>query len=101
MHVILSAWGNSKLTENNFNYNPYGNGWNLNRLLFDAMLLESAKLGGAQVVNTLSDYECFEEKQSHWKVAFKGQEVSASFITRFIVDATGRASSFAKKKRSP
>jgi len=97
-HGILSAWGNDKLAENNFIYNPYGNGWNLNRPLFDSRLLEAAKARGAQVVETSSHYESLADNQDQWEVTLKINEVSEKFISRFIVDATGRASLFAKKR---
>src|SRR5688572_11234517 len=33
-----SAWGREELEENDFIFNPFGNGWHLDRRRFDAML---------------------------------------------------------------
>lgn len=47
----LSAWGSSALTEMDFMRSPYGHGWHLDRVRFDAMLRDAARDAGAEVRN--------------------------------------------------
>jgi len=83
----ISAWGESEITENHFIFNPYGNGWHIDRARFDAMLGCAAEDAGTRVWRgtRVTDWE-FEHNA--WRVALDGAgEISA----RFLVDATGRA----------
>lgn len=46
---IDSAWGSKNLLNQDYLFNPYGNGFNLSRGSFDAVLLEEADRRGIQV----------------------------------------------------
>src|SRR5438045_2486728 len=41
--AILAAWGSAHLFETHFIFNPYGLGWHLDRMRFDAMLTLAAE----------------------------------------------------------
>lgn len=83
----ISAWGESEITENHFIFNPYGNGWHIDRARFDAMLACAAEDARARVWRgTRANVRGFE--QDAWRIALDDAgEISA----RFLVDATGRA----------
>ena len=44
---VLSVWGDDELYENHFIFNPYGQGWHLDRQRFDRMLARAARHAGA------------------------------------------------------
>ena len=66
-----SAWGSDRLGYNDFLLNPQGSGWHLDRARFDDFLLRRAREAGATML------------------AAPGTALAG---TRFVVDATGRAS---------
>lgn len=82
----ISAWGESEIKENHFIYNPYGNGWHIDRARFDAMLACVAASVGVRVCRgtTTRDWS-FEDNT--WRVTL---EDTSEIKARFLVDATGR-----------
>ena len=47
---IHSAWGRPALYANYFIFNPYGNGWHVDRSRFDAMVAQAAENAGVHVL---------------------------------------------------
>ncbi|MFN0111145.1 MAG: NAD(P)/FAD-dependent oxidoreductase, partial [Blastocatellia bacterium] len=76
-----SAWGSSELVDQSFVFNPYGNGWHLDRSRFDQLLLNAAVEAGAKVVSNV-----------------EAETVIAA--ADFVVDASGRTSWFARRQRA-
>lgn len=80
-----SLWGSPQLGHNDYLTSPYGNGWHLDRVQFDKMLLEQAVAGGAQRITEACDF-----------VAVQGGRVSSVTAGRqeiragMFIDATGR-----------
>jgi len=66
----LSAWGSAALAETDFMRSPYGHGWHLDRVRFDAMLRDAARDAGATLRNTR--YVHGEEK-ARWLVDCGGR----------------------------
>lgn len=95
---IRSAWGGDELRENDFIFNPYGAGWHIDRVRFDAMLARCADEAGGTVYRNarLVSYEKLE--CGKWKVEIAHGAQCHSFSTKFLVDATGRASYAARKQ---
>jgi flavin-dependent dehydrogenase len=88
-----AAWGGAQLYEKDFIYNPAGSGWHLDRTTFDAMLAEQAQ---RQQVSMLREARVREVERvgESWHLGLaSGQEVRA----RFVVDATGRAATIARR----
>lgn len=73
-----STWGGDTLGYNDYLLNPQGSGWHLDRRRFDAFLCRQAEKAG---VTTLQG----------------GNDDPAS-LARFVVDATGRSSAFARQQ---
>lgn len=46
----LSLWGDAVPSGTDFIFNPYGNGWHIDRRHFDAMLLNEARRAGADIL---------------------------------------------------
>jgi len=82
---IRAAWGGDDLHCNDFLFNPHGAGWHVDRRRFDSMLADCAEKAGAVLHRNTSLSMSSGELRSHLGV-------------RFIVDATGRHSSFAQRE---
>lgn len=89
-----SAWGNDTLGHNDFLLNPQGPGWHLDRAGFDAFLRGHAVESGVDLSKgaRLADAEA-DGEEGHRLILNDGRAMSA----RFVVDATGRASAFARR----
>jgi flavin-dependent dehydrogenase len=74
-----SAWGSDIIGHNDFLLNPQGSGWHLDRARFDDFLRRHAMAAGVGMI----------DGARHAEAAAAG--------ARFVVDATGRASAFARK----
>ncbi len=71
----VSVWGSEEVHPTDFVFNPHGHGWHLDRMLFDAMLRDSAHQEGV----TVSQGERFtaaEWDEWHWHVTLKADDVS-------------------------
>ncbi len=92
-HSAASAWGRPHLSENHFIYSARGAGWHLERARFDAFLARRAEARGAEVYAKAR--ACAAERgEGGWRLRLSdGTELCA----RFVVDATGRAASFARQ----
>ena len=101
-----SAWSFSILEERHAILNPFGHGLHLNRADFDELLKNTI------VVNCTSEsnisrflFEKGRFKGIHrnekglWIVETEDKEVRKSFVSKWVVDATGRKASVATKVR--
>lgn len=80
-----SLWGSPRLGHNDFLTSPYGNGWHLNRVMFDKMLLEQAVAKGAnRITGHCTSVETEEDKITSVRV--NGTQIMANWY----LDATGR-----------
>lgn len=85
------CWGDDDPYENDYIFNPYGNGWHLDRGRFDAMLLRAAVTAGASVHVAGSQVE---SDGTTWSVRVAGGVLRAPVV----VDATGRAARIALRR---
>jgi flavin-dependent dehydrogenase len=95
---IHSVWGDANIYDNEFIFSPYGPGWHLDRARFDAMLARCAEEAGAGVYRGASLLKCTTDDAGHWWTEFACEDVKSSIRSKFIVDATGRASSVARRQ---
>jgi flavin-dependent dehydrogenase len=94
---IHSAWGRPELYANDFIFNPYGNGWHVDRSRFDAMLAQAAENAGVQVLRGAQLISIQERAGNGWRVEVGAAGKQLEWESQFLVDATGRASSLARK----
>ncbi|SCK32792.1 Dehydrogenase (flavoprotein) [Variovorax sp. HW608] len=92
--AIQSVWGHSEPLERDFIYDPYGNGWHLDRARFDAMLLKQAQTAGVGLRRPAQVHSAERDADGLWALRIAGEVLRA----RFVVDASGRAASFARRQ---
>lgn len=93
VYSTSSAWGQSLRQENHFIYSPHGSGWHLDRTRFDAFLARQTAARGAEILLPARPI-AIERSHDLWYVRLSG---GTELHARFIVDATGRSASFARK----
>lgn len=90
-----SSWGSAELSYHDFINDPAGHGWHVDRLLFERRLIERALRCGASHTTTLHLRQA-TWANGQWWVDFNGPYPRVA--TRYIVDATGRHSAFARRR---
>jgi flavin-dependent dehydrogenase len=90
-----SSWGADALGYNDFLFNPLGNGWHLDRRRFDAFLARTACERGATWY-TGTRFEACERSADGFQLRLGGDAQTRSLGARFVVDATGMRSCFAR-----
>lgn len=93
---ILAAWGQPEPHANDFILNPYGYGWRVDRNRFDSLLAIRARAAGAVVLGRTAVDRCVRHPDRGWDLTVTSGEGSSSLSAAFVVDATGRSSSFAR-----
>ena len=94
----LSVWGQDQIAENHFICNPHGNGWHLDRQRFDAMLASAAEEAGATLHRGARMTACKAGASGDWTIEYVCGERPGQLRARFLVDATGRACTVARRQ---
>jgi flavin-dependent dehydrogenase len=94
---IVSVWGEEEPYENDFIFNPYGNGWHLDRRRFDAMLATAAEDLGAVVHRGAHVLSCSYDAPNGWRVDVRSAGRVSCLQATFLIDATGRSSWLARR----
>lgn len=95
----LSAWGSRDLSSTDFIFDPNGNGWHLDRPRFDALLRKQALGAGADVhVGTKLNMKSSEFSDDSWLLSLTSNKSETELRSRWLIDATGRASSVARAR---
>jgi flavin-dependent dehydrogenase len=87
----VSLWGEAEPSCTDFLFNPYGNGWHINRRQFDSMLAKAAECGGASVYRGTRVTACEKERSGLWRLEAQQATREQVFQAGFLVLATGRA----------
>jgi len=93
-----SAWGREELEESHFIFNPYGNGWHLDRRRFDEALASAATEAGVTLHRRARMTVCEHEASGDFRIEYVCDEQPCQLRARFLVDATGRASMAARRQ---
>lgn len=93
---IRSSWGSRELADRDFLLSPYGAGWHIDRARFDAMMRDSALCSGAEWLGCLVLRDV-EPTQEAWRIKLSTDSGDRRIDTPFVIDATGRASVFARR----
>lgn len=91
-----SAWGGDALGYNDFVSNPHGSGWHLDRPRFDAGLADQVA-GRGLAMRTACRFADVEPLGAQGFRLFLNESPSAPLDARFVVDATGARSVFARR----
>lgn len=88
----VAAWGDSRLASNEFVFHAQQAGWRLDRAVFDAMLVQAATSRSA--MHLRSKVVALAHRESAWHVSLSD---GTTHSARFVVDATGRAATVARR----
>jgi len=95
----VSQWGHAELYEEHFIFNAYGHGWHLDRARFDAMLALAVEQAGATVHRGARLESCVAMPSAGgWQIGFTLDGALQNLRAIFLVDATGRGSSHARRQ---
>lgn len=94
---IRSVWGSAEPYERSFLFNPYGPGWHVDRRAFDAALASAAETRGVRLARGTRLLACAQSTRGGWQARFGAEHGDAEIEARFLVDATGRASTLARR----
>lgn len=92
---VASAWGTSELSHSDFIFRAQGEGWHLDRNLFDKMLLNIAEEKGATMFSQ-TRFNKASRDNNLWNIECEDFSLKA----KFVVDASGRNCAFAKQQGS-
>ncbi|MFT6282129.1 MAG: flavin-dependent dehydrogenase [Salibacteraceae bacterium] len=97
-----SYWGSGQLQVVDHLNNPDGNGWYLNRKSFESNLRKSAQSRGVECIWP-AQFQSSEFVNSKWDTTAKLDVKAPDSITykinsKFVIDASGRQSHFARKQ---
>jgi flavin-dependent dehydrogenase len=97
----LSVWGGDAVVENHFIFNPYGDGWHLDRRAFDVMVAGAARQAGARLRCGVDATSCqpaiAERPHSRWQIEFADRNLIHRLHAMFVLDATGRVAALARR----
>lgn len=97
LYGTAAAWGAPIAREHPFIYTAHGNGWHLDRGRFDAGLASAAEARGVMLLRgtRVRDVARYADG-SGWRLRLDTSELR-ELRARFLVDATGRAASIARR----
>lgn len=98
---LISAWESAEPLERDFVFNPYGVGWHLDRSRFDQFLVQQAAAAGSLVFAGAKWLQDPRLKDGKWQLAVGGPDGERRITTRYLVDASGRSSWFARRMGIP
>jgi flavin-dependent dehydrogenase len=93
-----SLWGTDTIARRDFLFNPYGNGWHVDRQHFDCMLRNAAEQAGARLVLGAAFLHADRHPDGAWQLALASRAGNSSLAARFVIDASGRSRSFVRQR---
>jgi flavin-dependent dehydrogenase len=93
----LAAWGSEALHENQFLFNPYGNGWHLDRRKFEWRFAQWAEDAGARVLRGSRVGAIRALADRGWRVEVRRGPEQQSIDGTVVIDASGRAAVIARQ----
>ena len=106
-----SCWGSDHPVDTDFMFNPFGPGWHLDRVAFDARLRDRAEAAGATVwpgtvreATAHADAERLQHdeagrwhRERRWTLTIESAAGAREVDASIVCDATGRATTFARR----
>jgi 2-polyprenyl-6-methoxyphenol hydroxylase-like FAD-dependent oxidoreductase len=98
-HGTRSCWGSEAPFDNEAVFNPLGPGWRVDRGRFDALLLREAAARGVSLYQGATVRTVSTTDQGSWTVLVTRSEggSTTSLDAAFLVDATGRRATLARR----
>ncbi|HKP53483.1 MAG TPA: tryptophan 7-halogenase [Chloroflexia bacterium] len=94
-----AAWGSEELVARDFLYTAQGQGWHLDRRLFDASLANLAAARGAHLYSQAAARSVVLEAGGQWRLSLRDARMGAALAVRarFVIDATGSSAAVARR----
>lgn len=93
----LAFWGRDTAHAEDTLFGVHGHGWQLDRVRFDARLREAAAAAGAELRTATLRLDVAGDAQApHCFVARDAHGIEETFTARWLIDASGRAATFAR-----
>jgi flavin-dependent dehydrogenase len=93
-------WGEDTGRHKDFLFNPYGDGWHIDRSRFDVMLQRAAKTAGAVLHRGIRRIEVAHAAE-RWRLTWRDRSGWRTGSAGFVADATGRARGLARRLGVP
>jgi flavin-dependent dehydrogenase len=91
-----AAWGSSKILSRDYFFTVEGNGWNLDRQMFDSMLAESVKKRNGSLFTSTKISRQNKNNEVWDLVATRSNDTKIRLQANFVIDASGKKASFAR-----
>jgi flavin-dependent dehydrogenase len=96
--ATAAAWGSDEVLTRDFLFSGQGDGWQLDRNSFDAMLADAAREAGAIVRTGTYVRDVSRGEDGLWRIAAESADgEQLSLAARFLIEATGRGATAARK----
>lgn len=96
-HGIDAAWGSNSMVSNEFLFTGLGNGWHLDRRKFDTSLANRVKKLNGHLFTTSRILSQRQDEHGIWELVLQKNNSKISIRSRFVIDASGKQASFARK----
>jgi flavin-dependent dehydrogenase len=94
-----SSWGSDgQIIDHDFIRDPHGHGWHIDRTRFETMLRTQAAMAGACVLQGAAIDVEEKRREGPWRLRLAGPHGELVAVAPFVVDAGGRATSFARRQ---
>jgi flavin-dependent dehydrogenase len=98
-HATGAAWGSADLFFQDFLFTGHGDGWHLNRLLFDRLLAEQVRMRGGQLCMRTRIASIQRTPSDTWQLELVTQEgVCREVTATYVIDASGQQARFARRQ---
>lgn len=94
-----AAWGGEELVARDFMYTAQGQGWHLDRRLFDTCLANLAAERGAHIYSPAAVRSLVREADGLWHLSMRDRRMSTmvALRARFVIDASGSPATVARR----
>jgi flavin-dependent dehydrogenase len=93
-----ACWGSDAIHDNEFLFSARGSGWHVDRVRFDAALVDCVRAAGVEVLEDSRFVACDRSSDGSWRLTLGRAGNRRSIVAAFTVDATGRSAAFALKQ---
>ncbi|ARV14113.1 tryptophan 7-halogenase [Polaribacter sp. SA4-12] len=97
---VCSYWGDDKRGYNDTVLSPFGHGWHLDRRRFNQFFSEQAQKNGVVVKTNATFKKSSQLKNGNFIVSYIKDDKEVQVTSKFVVDASGTRSLFAKQQGS-
>lgn len=94
--ALVSHWGSGAPAARDAIFDPYGDGWHLDRLRFDRALAAAAARAGVEILRGTRVLSCVRRNDRRWDVELREGERTLHAEATIVADATGRSASIAR-----